>query len=864
MRSTKVAFRLSARLILTVLAAMAISLLSGCPLFSSIPRAVAIPSDRRIMISEVMSANKTALADFQGDFPDWFEIRNLGGASVDLSGWAVSDSRTEPEKWRFPARTLAPGAYLVVFASGKDVADPARQLHTNFTLGAGGDDLFLSEGGTLEDYVEFGACPEDRSWNRAQDGTLALTDNPTPGAANLAGAFDVSFSLPAGLYSARNYPGGISITLGGTGTIRYTTDGSEPTASSTAWSGTPIAIALPASGALPGGKVISARLWNGASVGPIIRNTYILHNGELDDDTKLGIVSVAGDPAWFLESPASESDPSAWLRTNDPSKLSLFHPDNLTPSNGIDIEYPVNVEFFDENRAVGLEQKAGITLFGSYSRTVDVKQKSFELHARNAYGKGKFEYDFFGVRNSEGGAIDSFDNIILRDSGNDWASTMLRDDIMTSLVEGLGPLHQAYRPVALYVNGAYMGFYSLRDKVQEQLIYARYPSLSGKPLDFVYNIDTALAGNNAEFQSLVSYAFTQDMSQAAKYDYVAARIDVGNFIDYQIANIWFGNTDWPANNMKAWRTRTGGIWRWIVYDTDFGMGLITHYSHNTLLHLLDRVDLSYNGADNEYASRLFYGLMQNQTFSTRFYLRLSELMDSNFSHAAVSSRIDEYAAQARDEIKHRHLNKFGAYIFTADATLAAKGVTWENQIQTLHSFADNRNAALATYASQLSDTTNPIRNGVGSGLTGSYYNGTTFSGAAATVNNDNPNFSRDSTTAPASGVSPTSYSVEWNGYLKSAFNGTVGFVVSADTDCDVFFDQNTDGTAADSERIVRDRSPDWKANEDYGYVNNLVAGTTYKIRIRYTNLSGASSLVLRWAKGMFSEVIPLAQFSATP
>ncbi len=97
------------------------------------------------MISEFMAANASVLADEDGDFSDWIEIYNPTDAAIDLDGWHLTDRDNNPTKWQFPAYTLAPDEYLVVFASAKDRDDPALPLHTNFKLSAGGEYLALVE-----------------------------------------------------------------------------------------------------------------------------------------------------------------------------------------------------------------------------------------------------------------------------------------------------------------------------------------------------------------------------------------------------------------------------------------------------------------------------------------------------------------------------------------------------------------------------------------------------------------------------------------------------------------------------------------------------------------------------------------------
>lgn len=95
------------------------------------------------VITEFLASNETGLTDEDGDFSDWIEIHNPDATPVDLAGWHLTDDVTVPVKWTFPATTVAPGGYLLVFASSKDRTDPAGQLHTNFKLSAGGEYLGL-------------------------------------------------------------------------------------------------------------------------------------------------------------------------------------------------------------------------------------------------------------------------------------------------------------------------------------------------------------------------------------------------------------------------------------------------------------------------------------------------------------------------------------------------------------------------------------------------------------------------------------------------------------------------------------------------------------------------------------------------
>lgn len=105
-----------------------------------------------VVISEFMASNSETLNDEDGDSEDWVELFNQSGASLNLSGWYLTDDATQLTKWAMPDVTLSPGQLLVVFASSKDRVDPAGELHTDFKLSAAGEYLAIvrPDGSTVE------------------------------------------------------------------------------------------------------------------------------------------------------------------------------------------------------------------------------------------------------------------------------------------------------------------------------------------------------------------------------------------------------------------------------------------------------------------------------------------------------------------------------------------------------------------------------------------------------------------------------------------------------------------------------------------------------------------------------------------
>src|SRR6266545_3386043 len=110
---------------------------------------LSMPAQDLVRINEFMALNSNGLDDEDGDEEDWIELHNAGTNTVNLAGWYLTDTTNDFKKWMFPSVTLAPDAYLVVFASNKD--RNVGELHTNFRLSGDGEYLALvkSNGVTL-------------------------------------------------------------------------------------------------------------------------------------------------------------------------------------------------------------------------------------------------------------------------------------------------------------------------------------------------------------------------------------------------------------------------------------------------------------------------------------------------------------------------------------------------------------------------------------------------------------------------------------------------------------------------------------------------------------------------------------------
>lgn len=145
-----------------------------------------------VVINEFMARNNQTIADPQGDYDGWIELYNTSSATVELTGYYLSDDPENAKKWRFPDGTRLSGyGYLIVWAdrepSYSNVSSRHSELHANFELSKFGEHILLSDtdnnGNGVLDSVSFGRQRRDTSMGRSPNGSGEFEARrvPTPG-----------------------------------------------------------------------------------------------------------------------------------------------------------------------------------------------------------------------------------------------------------------------------------------------------------------------------------------------------------------------------------------------------------------------------------------------------------------------------------------------------------------------------------------------------------------------------------------------------------------------------------------------------------------------------------------------------------
>lgn len=144
-------------------------------------------TEDKIVINELFIANKSAMPDFNGDFCDIIELKNVSNEAISLGDWYVSDSFDRKSRVKLPDVVLQPGEIKLIYASGKDTLTDGGEFHTDFRISLG-ETVYLFYQNTYAELVT-AECDANFSQSRLADGNYT-TMTATPGFENTDEGYD--------------------------------------------------------------------------------------------------------------------------------------------------------------------------------------------------------------------------------------------------------------------------------------------------------------------------------------------------------------------------------------------------------------------------------------------------------------------------------------------------------------------------------------------------------------------------------------------------------------------------------------------------------------------------------------------------
>lgn len=514
------------------------------------------------------------------------------------------------------------------------------------------------------------------------------------------------FSLPHGLYDEANLV--VSITPQMTDSeIRYTTDGSEPTAQSRLYT-EPLQLTqttILRAVEVKDGAVTSASstasyifvasvldqpnnpkgypsTWGqyteiaGTAVAdyemdPEMTNDVMLRPKIIEGLKQLPILSVVSDKDNFFSHENNEETGGIYIYTGPP----------VGDPTGNGWTRPCSAELFGGPQNHDFSINCGVKLHGGHGRLAEKNPKhSMRLVFKKIYGPSDLEYDLFGE-----GELHKYGQLVLRcHFGNTWQHWLggnrdkaqyTRDVWARRMQRKMGHTSVNALYVHLFINGMYWGLYNIAERVDDRF---GKDHLGGKKSDIdVIKIEEE-GGNHVEASEGTLDAWNEMVTAVAEattaedYQRVTELLDIDNFIDYMLINQYAGNTDWDHHNWYAIRSNAQDApgFRFLCWDSEI---IFDDLSENVLA--------KNNG--NESPTGIFNSLLQHPQFASRYLARAKEVLSNDgllgkktvvevwdSLYNSISSALYCEAARWGDYRRDVHPYAWGGDLYTVDRQYA--------------------------------------------------------------------------------------------------------------------------------------------------------------------------------------------------
>ncbi len=436
----------------------------------------------------------------------------------------------------------------------------------------------------------------------------------------------VIFSKVSGIYNDNIE---LSLSTTQSSVIYYTLDGSVPSKKSNLYEHTII---------IDTTTVVRAFAYIGTYKTKPLTRSYILERRKFS----YPLISISVDPKSMFDPVKGLYSKGLNASSSAPFKGANYHKDT---------ELPINIEYFDEVGKPQFNQLAGLKIFGAYSRMFP--QKSLSIISRKSYGKKNFDYPIFPNL-----PYKKYKSFILRNSGSDNNRAHFRDVLMTQLVKDLSFDVQSYRTVIVFINGEYWGIYNIREKFNEHFLKQHY-DLDKDSVSVMKHRSDLKMGKRHNYMKVVKFISKTDFADNKHIDSLNKLIDINNFLEYNISQTYFANTD-AGGNIRYWRSwHDTARWRWLMFDTDFGFGLdgAKAYTKNTIKDFTKKSNEAWPYP--AWSTLFLRGLLENDSIKNMYINKFSTYIQTFLDSTIVLNQIDGFVNRLDTEIDYQH-KKWGS------------------------------------------------------------------------------------------------------------------------------------------------------------------------------------------------------------
>jgi gliding motility-associated-like protein len=616
------------------------------------------PFFSQVLINEYSCSNVTGITDAFGEREDWVELYNTGTAPLDLTGYYLSDKASNLTKWQIPSGSIAANGFKMIYCSKRNLVS-GTQYHPNFNLKQTSNEwiILTNPSGVVVDSLKMiHMTKADHSIGRLSNGASEwkLFTTPTPAANNTGGQ---NFYIPSPVMSLAPgfYTGAQTVTItcsDPSATIRYTTNGANPTSTSTVYSG-PINISTT--------TVLRAAAFGVDQPSFIETNSYFIGVTHT-----VPVVSVCSQQVFDLVANGNQ---------NGSVKVGAF-------------------ELFEDNGLFIDEGQGEFNKHGNDSWAYD--QRGFDYITRDEFGyAAELEHQIFPEKTR-----DNFQRVILKPAASDNYSfengAHIRDAFIhtLSIRADMKLDERTWRPCVVYLNGEYWGVYEIREKADDHDYTEYYFDQDKFNLQYLKTWGGTweeYGAPNAQpsWDNLVAYIASNNMGNATNFAYVDSLLNWESLCDYFMFNSYVVNQDWLNWNTAWWRGMDPQgdkkKWRYTLWDMDASFGHYINYtgipdpSANADPCNVENLPDPGEQGHTEILQKLINENPQvEQYYVTRYVDLVNTYFSCDYMHFLLDSMLNEITPEMNGQV-----SKWGG-------TFAG----WQSRVQQLNTFIDNRCAAL--------------------------------------------------------------------------------------------------------------------------------------------------------------------------
>ena len=588
-----------------------------------------------LVINEVMASNAGMAMSPATNFDSWIEVYNPGETAVSLGGMFLSVDPQNPYQWQMPKNmgSVPAGGFKVIWLGSNEI----KSNQAPFKLDCDGGTIYLSDkNGELITKQNYPEAMSRTSYARKTDGgsEWGWTATPTLEKSNKDAVFAKErLEAPVVDQGSQLFRTSLDIKVDipeGT-TLRYTTNGSVPTTESKE--------STTGQFSIDNTTNYVFRLFKDGYLPSVpVTRSYI----KTSDNYTIPVISIVGDERYFTDDMwgidvVGKNGITGNGRENDPANWNQ------------DWERPVNFSYLSPDGQMLFNQDVNIAVSGGYTR--QIFPRSLKLKSNKIFdGQNRFDFSFFPqkpyIRNKQ---------IVLRNGGNDIWNTNARftDAALETIIQrsGIDLDCQSYVPIIEYVNGKLRGVLNMREPNNDKYAYANF-GYDDEELDAFEN-KSFKNGDDEAYKRLCQLG--EHVNDPGVYDEIRTLLDVDEFINYMAVEFYIGNDDWPENNVKAYRSRLDGRYRFISFDLDYAFNPWSRTIASSLS------EYGPNGKQPVEMVKLFLNLLKHDGFRKQFIDTFCIVAGSVFEIKRASSIVDELLANVKpmtDLMKQRDIRNY--------------------------------------------------------------------------------------------------------------------------------------------------------------------------------------------------------------